>query len=95
MVASASHRNPARLRQVALGVAMMLLMSLSPVLVQFDTPLRMESGDGTGEPWVDGGQPWPQSGRTPDRVADVPMHSPDGGAGNGTPSFASELMLVG
>jgi hypothetical protein len=73
---------------------MMMLMSLSPVLLQFDSPLRMETGDGTGDSLVDGGQPWPQSGRTPDRVADVPAHSPDGGAGNGTPSDATELTSV-
>ena len=82
------------MRQVTLGAAMMMLMSLSPVLLQFDSPLRMETDDGTGDSWVDGGQPWPQSGRTPDRVADVPAHSPDGGAGNGTPSDATELTSV-
>jgi len=72
----------------------MLLMSLSPVLVHFDSPARMEIGGGNEGAWTDGGQPWPQSGRTPDRVADIPMHGPDGGAGNGTPSDAAELMSV-
>ncbi len=72
----------------------MLLMSLSPVLVHFDSPARMEIGGGNEGPWTDGGQPWPQSGRTPDRVADIPMHGPDGGAGNGTPSDAAVLMSV-
>ena len=73
---------------------MLLLMSMSPALVHFDSPFRMETGGGTDEPWTDGGQPWPQSGRTPDRIADVPVHSPDGGAGNGAPSDAAELMSV-
>ena len=73
---------------------MLLLMSTSPALVHFDSPFRMETGGGTDEPWTDGGQPWPQSGRTPDRIADVPVHSPDGGAGNGAPSDAAELMSV-
>ena len=72
----------------------MLLMSLSPVLMQFDAPVRMQTGDGTQSTWSDGGQPWPQSGRTPGRVADVPAHSPDGGAGNGTPADAAELMSI-
>ena len=72
----------------------MLLMSLSPVLVHFDSPARMEIGGGNEGAWTDGGQPWPQSGRTPDRVADIPMHGPDGGAGNGTPSDAAVLMSV-
>ena len=73
---------------------MLLLMSMSPALVHFDSPFRMETGGGTDGPWTDGGQPWPQSGRTPDRIADVPVHSPDGGAGNGAPSDAAELMSV-
>ena len=62
--------------------------------MQFDAPVRMQTGDGTQSTWSDGGQPWPQSGRTPGRVADVPAHSPDGGAGNGTPADAAELMSI-
>ena len=73
---------------------MLLLMSMSPALVHYDLPVRMEIVGGTDEPWTDGGQPWPQSGRTPDRVADVPVHSPDGGAGNGAPADATELMSI-
>jgi len=83
-----------RLRQASLGVALLLLMSLSPALVHFDSPARMETGGGSEEPWTDGGQPWPQSGRTPSRIAEVPIHSPMGGAGNGSPSDASELMSI-
>ena len=94
MTVSPSNNRPSRLRQASLGVAMLLLMSMSPALVHFDSPFRMETGGGTDEPWIDGGQPWPQSGRTPDRIADVPVHSPDGGAGNGAPSDAAELMSV-
>ena len=86
--------HPFRLRQAAFGIALMLLMSLSPALTHLDPPAKMESGGGTSEPWTDGGQPWPQSGRTPDRMADVPPHSPNGGAGNGTPSDAAELRSV-
>jgi len=72
----------------------MLLMSLSPALIHLGPTARMETGGGTTEPWTDGGQPWPQSGRTPDRMADAPAHAPDGGAGVGTPSDAPELRSV-
>ena len=83
-----------RLRQASLGVALLLLMSLSPALVHYDSPVRMETGGGGEEPWTDGDQPWPQAGRTPGRVAEVPAHSPIGGAGNGSPSDASDLMSI-
>ncbi|MEE3277145.1 MAG: hypothetical protein VX216_01260, partial [Candidatus Thermoplasmatota archaeon] len=94
MTVCAQNIRPSRLRQAALGIALILLMSLSPALVHLDPPVKMEVGDGTSDPWTDGGQPWPQSGRTPDRMADVPTHGPDGGAGNGTPSDAAELRSV-
>ena len=85
---------PSRLRRAALGISLMLLMSLSPALTYLGPPAKMEAGNGASEPWIDGNQPWPQSGRTPDRMADVPTHGPDGGAGNGTPSNATELRSV-
>ena len=85
---------PSRLRRAALGISLMLLMSLSPALTYLGPPAKMEAGNGASEPWIDGDQPWPQSGRTPDRMADVPPHGPDGGAGNGTPSDATELRSV-
>ena len=44
--------------------------------------------------WEDGGQPWPQSGRTPGRESNPPNHSPDGGAGIGSPENASEYMSI-
>ena len=31
------------------------------------------------EVWNDGGQPWPQSGRTPSRIAEIPNHGPSRG----------------
>ncbi|SVB02122.1 uncharacterized protein METZ01_LOCUS154976, partial [marine metagenome] len=94
MTVCPSNNRPPRLRQASLGVALLLLMSVSPALVHFDPSFKMETGSGTDEPWTDGDQPWPQSGRTPDRVADVPAHSPEGGAGNGTPADATELMSI-
>ena len=30
------------------------------------------------DPWEDGGQPWPQSGRTPGRMSASPVHDPTG-----------------
>ena len=94
MTVCPSNNRPPRLRQASLGVALLLLMSVSPALVHFDPSFKMETGGGTDEPWTDGDQPWPQSGRTPDRVADVPAHSPEGGAGNGTPADATNLMSI-
>ena len=44
--------------------------------------------------WVDGGQPWPQSSRTPGRESLPPIHSPEGGAGTGAPENASEYMSI-
>ncbi|MBT6075308.1 MAG: hypothetical protein HOG58_01625 [Euryarchaeota archaeon] len=44
--------------------------------------------------WVDGGQPWPQSGKTPGRESLPPHHSPDGGAGIGEPENASEYNTI-
>ena len=50
-------------------------------------------GDST-EVWIDGGQPWPQFGRTASRIADVPEHSPGGGAGFEDPANASSMMSI-
>ena len=44
--------------------------------------------------WSDGGQPWPQFGRTGSRIADVPTHGPEGGAGFEEPSNSTILMSV-
>ncbi len=44
--------------------------------------------------WEDGEQPWPQSGRTPDRQSTPPSHSPDGGAGIESPGNNSELLSI-
>ena len=83
-----------RLRQAALGVALLLAMSLSPALSVTDLGQKAETGDGTQEPWTDGGQPWPQAGRTSDRLAVAPAHGPDGGAGDGLPQDASEFKSI-
>ena len=44
--------------------------------------------------WLDGGQPWPQSGKTPGRESLPPAHSPDGGAGTGDPDDALEYNTI-
>ena len=44
--------------------------------------------------WSDGGQPWPQSGRTPGRESLPPTHSPTGGAGIGSPADALEYNSI-
>ena len=44
--------------------------------------------------WEDGEQPWPQSGKTPDRQSTPPSHSPDGGAGIESPGNNSELLSI-
>lgn len=46
------------------------------------------------EPWSDGEQPWPQPGRLAQRTSVGPAHSPDGGAGSGSPADAVELASV-
>ena len=55
---------------------------------------KMETQGSEDEIWVDGGQPWPQSGRTASRIADVPNHDPSGGAGTGNPSDSESLLSV-
>ena len=44
--------------------------------------------------WVDGEQPWPQSGKTPGRESTPPQHSPDGGAGIESPENNTELLSI-
>ncbi len=83
-----------KLRQAALGVALLLAMSWAPALSFDGIGPKSETGDGTQEAWVDGGQPWPQAGRTSDRLAAVPNHGPEGGAGDDSPQNAVELKSI-
>ena len=46
------------------------------------------------EVWIDGGQPWPQSGRTASRIAEIPNHGPSGGAGTGAPADSESLLSI-
>ena len=82
-------------------VVCFLLFSLSPMLSPSSNnhTILADSNDkpaftGTVDPWVDGGQPWPQSARVGERTSQGPAHSPNGGAGTGDPENASDLMSV-
>jgi len=46
------------------------------------------------EVWIDGNQPWPQSGRTASRIAEIPNHDPAGGAGAGSPADSGSLLSI-
>ena len=101
MVVPTRSRNFLRMRKAYLACALMLLISISP-LISILEKVESESLNGstffetshTIEPWLDGDQPWPQSGRTPGREALPPIHSPDGGAGIGPPADANELLSI-
>ena len=56
-------------------------------------PIMGTQGEGD-EVWIDGGQPWPQSGRTASRIAGIPNHSPSGGAGEGVPAESETLLSI-
>ena len=102
MVAAASIRGFHDKRTCIAAVTLLLVMSLGPMLTQLDyeialsgtNPQAKHANGGTGEVWLDGGQPWPQFGKTGSRVADVPTHGPNGGAGFGSPSNAPILMSI-
>ena len=88
-------------RGALLAIVCLLLLSLSPLMLSNSNSNRNLSDSegeiaftGVVEPWVDGGQPWPQPGRIGQRTSQGPAHSPDGGAGAGAPSNASELASV-
>ena len=102
MVAAASLRGLNDKQACFVAVTLLLAMTLGPVLTQFDYEITLSdarakaghTNGGTEEVWLDGGQPWPQFGRTGSRVADAPTHDPDGGAGFGSPSNTSILMSI-
>ena len=54
----------------------------------------METQGEDEEVWIDGGQPWPQSGRTASRIAEIPNHGPSGGAGAGNPADSESLLSI-
>ena len=102
MVAAASRLASRRKLRSVVSVALLLAMSLS-YMVFNEIPTDKEYPDNStnmmtsGENvavWTDGGQPWPQFGRTGSRDANVPEHNPSGGAGYDDPSNSSTLMSI-
>ncbi|MEC9200223.1 MAG: hypothetical protein VYA79_01760, partial [Candidatus Thermoplasmatota archaeon] len=101
MTAASLHRPSRRGVISAFVIAMMLSVPLVSFYRGVDkyslndgTDIKMNTLEESDLTWIDGGQPWPQSGRTPTRLADIPNHSPDGGAGYGDPADSSSLMSV-
>ena len=87
--------------KAVLAIVCLLLLSLSPLMLTYSNYARnLEHLDkdsaftGSVDPWVDGGQPWPQPGRIGQRTSEGPSHSPSGGAGTEAPSNASELASL-
>ena len=71
--------------------------NLDPFKEEFlggDLGAIMGTQGGEDEVWIDGGQPWPQSGRTASRIADIPNHSPSGGSGTGNPADSESLLSI-
>ncbi|HIC76167.1 MAG TPA: hypothetical protein EYO98_06090, partial [Candidatus Poseidoniales archaeon] len=88
-------------RTAVLVAGLMLFLSASPLFLHstsapssfLDSEVQ-SSETGIIDPWTDGDQPWPQAGRTPDRMSVGPAHSSSGGAGIDVPANASELLTV-
>ena len=89
-----------RRKGLALCVCSILLSSTLIIAMPRDGSVSLDmierSHYSEGEDiWTDGGQPWPQFGRSAGRLAEVPGHDPDsGGAGEDTPGNATSLMPV-
>ncbi len=101
MVVGPLRRQSGDIRKMSIAVSIVLMLSLSPLLYfekNVDTIDSLEimsnTSDATSEIWIDGDQPWPQFGRTSDRISDVPAHSPLGGAGFDVPINATELLSI-
>ena len=62
--------------------------------IEIDERLIESYSSDSDSVWIDGGQPWPQPGRTSGRESTPPTHGPDGGAGLGTPENATELQSI-
>ena len=82
-------------------VMVLVLVTISPLIHnQHSTSdirpdkINWDTSDNSIQIWSDGGQVWPQFGRTGDRIGDILPHSPDGGAGFQHPDDSSELMSI-
>ena len=92
---------PSKLSICLLMTFLLLLMPHSGYLsninnqdLDFSDEVSISHTSNSQSIWEDGGQPWPQSGKTPGRQSTPPAHSPDGGAGIGSPDNASEYMSI-
>ena len=89
-------------RSTIVVVSIMIILSLSPLMINnqektnLSTSMKYteESRTAGVEPWNGTDQPWPQSGKNPERMSVAPPHSPSGGAGMASPSDASELYSI-
>jgi len=86
---------------MSITMAIVIMLTLSPLLyidknvgIIEDSEINSRTSDDASDVWIDGEQPWPQFGRTSDRISDIPSHSPTGGAGFDAPNNASELMSI-
>ena len=101
MVVGPLRRQSGDIRKMSIAVSIVLMLALSPLLY-FDKnvdaieslEIMSNTSDAASEIWIDGDQPWPQFGRTSDRISDVPAHSPLGGAGFDVPINATELLSI-
>ena len=100
MVAVSYSESFRRKASCIISIALFVTSSLSATGLTRD-PMHLEEGANAKEVaqdeegvWIDGGQPWPQFGRTASRIGDVPGHSPEGGAGFGAPVNASSLKSI-
>ncbi|MBK69797.1 MAG: hypothetical protein CMB53_00120 [Euryarchaeota archaeon] len=81
----------------AFAVSIMLAMSLSPLVLTEGTPKILEDyhderkSSGVA-PWSDGGQAWPQPGRTPDRISTPPGHVHSSDSGDGLLSIVDPVI---
>ncbi len=102
MVEAALARNLPRKVKSLVAIAMLISMPLVGIM-NIDDPEKgfeslqngeMPSQGNSSDIWVDGGQPWPQFGRTASRIAEPPAHGADGGAGYDEPQNSSSYMSI-
>ena len=73
-------------RALIISVIMSLVIFYPLILEENSVAIESEKDSksltGVVDPWDDGGQPWPQPGRTPGRMSSSPAHGPVGGVGS-------------
>ncbi len=101
MVAGLLSKQSGGNRKASITIGIIIMLVITPLVsihsnIDSVTNIKIKSdtSDGATEVWTDGEQPWPQFGRTSDRISDAPLHSPTGGAGFDSPSNATELMSI-